>query len=58
MLLLTVKDLKKTFVERTLFENVSFDVDSNSRIGLIGPNGSGKTTLFKIWVKSHMTVAW
>ena len=48
MLLLTVKDLKKTFVERTLFENVSFDVDSNSRIGLIGPNGSGKTTLFKI----------
>ncbi|MDO4567958.1 MAG: ABC-F family ATP-binding cassette domain-containing protein [Clostridia bacterium] len=48
MLLLSVKNLKKTFVERLLFENVSFDVDSASKIGLIGANGCGKTTLFNI----------
>ena len=27
-----------------IFEDISFDIKTNERIGLIGPNGSGKTT--------------
>ncbi|RMC54009.1 ABC-F family ATP-binding cassette domain-containing protein [Lactobacillus sp. ESL0261] len=41
-------DLKKQFGANTLFKNVNFSIDSNARIGLIGPNGVGKTTLLKI----------
>jgi ATP-binding cassette subfamily F protein 3 len=36
------------FGGRTLFDNVSFVVNSRDKIGLIGRNGSGKSTLMKI----------
>jgi ATP-binding cassette, subfamily F, member 3 len=52
--LLRVQDLSKTIEGKLLFEDVSFDVNSDDCIGLLGPNGCGKTTLFKIilgWVK-------
>ncbi len=45
---LSVRSLNMTFVERTLFEDVSFDVESNDKVGFIGANGVGKTTLFRI----------
>lgn len=48
MPLITVSDLHKSFSVRTLFSEVSFDIDENDRVGLIGQNGCGKTTLFKI----------
>ncbi|MDF7638407.1 ABC-F family ATP-binding cassette domain-containing protein [Lactobacillus sp. ESL0791] len=41
-------DLEKQFGATTLFKNVNFSIDSNARIGLVGPNGVGKTTLLKI----------
>lgn len=31
-----------------VFENVSFDIDTNWKLGLIGRNGKGKTTLFQL----------
>ncbi|MBO4384330.1 MAG: ATP-binding cassette domain-containing protein [Clostridia bacterium] len=48
MPVLTVNELKKSFVTRVLFENISFEVGKNDHIGLIGVNGCGKTTLFRI----------
>lgn len=45
---LAVRNLSMSFVERTLFCDVSFDVESNDKVGFIGANGVGKTTLFKI----------
>ncbi len=48
MPLLSVNGLKKSFVTRLLFEDVSFEVDRNDHIGFIGVNGCGKTTLFRI----------
>lgn len=47
---LSAKNLKKSY-SRTLFQNISFDIYKNDRIGLIGPNGLGKSTLFKIIMK-------
>lgn len=41
-------NLEKQFGATTLFKNVNFSIDSNARIGLVGPNGVGKTTLLKI----------
>ena len=41
-------ELEKQFGATTLFKNVSFSIDSNARIGLVGPNGVGKTTILKM----------
>lgn len=46
--MLTVHSLKKSFNHQTLFENVTFSLNSGERVGLIGPNGCGKTTLLRI----------
>lgn len=43
-----INNIKKTFGADLIFENISFDIKTNERIGLIGPNGSGKTTIIKI----------
>ena len=48
MILLNGSNIKKMFLDETLFESVSFNVDSNDKIGFIGVNGAGKSTLFKI----------
>ncbi len=42
------KGLKKSFGDKLLFENVSFDLPRGGIVGIIGPNGAGKTTLFRM----------
>ena len=46
--LLTLRELKKSFGERTLFDHVSLRVEPGDRIALLGDNGTGKSTLLKI----------
>ncbi len=43
-----INNISKSFGADLIFENISFDIKTNERIGLIGPNGSGKTTIIKI----------
>lgn len=45
---LEVSSLSKSFGDRKLFENVSFNVQRGERVFLLGDNGCGKTTLLKI----------
>ncbi len=44
---LTVKNLAKSFGERTLFSDVNLEVEGGERIALLGDNGAGKSTLLK-----------
>jgi len=42
--------VKKSFGDRLLMEDLSFDLPRGGIVGVIGPNGAGKTTLFKMIV--------
>jgi ATPase subunit of ABC transporter with duplicated ATPase domains len=46
--LISVSSLAKSFGDRTLFANASFQLNPGERYGLVGANGSGKTTLLNI----------
>lgn len=48
MSVLSAYDLSMSFIERQLFNSLTFNVEERDKIGLIGANGTGKTTLFKI----------
>ena len=42
MSVLSVRNLEMTFVERTLFKGVSFEIEAKDKIGFVGANGTGK----------------
>ena len=50
MSLLSVEGLTKSFGDRTVVDDVSFDVAPGEIVGLLGPNGAGKTTTFRMTV--------
>ena len=45
---MVIKDLKKSFGDRTLFDHVDLEVTGGERIALLGDNGTGKSTLIKM----------
>ncbi|MEC4670810.1 MAG: energy-dependent translational throttle protein EttA, partial [Nitrospirota bacterium] len=47
-IVLEAKNLRKSFGEKVLFENLSFSLPRGGIVGVIGPNGAGKTTLLRI----------
>ncbi|WP_419023667.1 ABC-F family ATP-binding cassette domain-containing protein [Emergencia sp.] len=48
MVILSAKDITKTYGVDTILEGVSFHVNEGDRIGIVGANGAGKTTLLNI----------
>lgn len=51
MNLLTVKNLTVNFEDRSVVEDLSFELASGERLSILGPNGAGKTVLLKALLK-------
>ena len=45
---LSIRNLKKAFGERVLFENANIEIRRGERVAIIGDNGTGKSTLLKM----------
>lgn len=47
-MILSVKDIKKSYGKEKVLKGISFEIDEPQIIALVGPNGSGKSTLLNI----------
>ncbi|MET3698593.1 ATPase subunit of ABC transporter with duplicated ATPase domains [Bacillus oleivorans] len=48
MIICAAHEVSKMFGGTKIFEQLSFEIHENDRVGLVGRNGSGKTTIFKL----------
>lgn len=51
--IIEIKNGKKAFGKKVLFENFNINVLRTARIGIFGDNGAGKSTLFKILMQEE-----
>jgi len=49
-LVIEAKGVKKSFADKLLIDELSFNLPRGGIVGVIGPNGAGKTTLFRMLV--------
>lgn len=48
MNIMTVESISKSYGEKVLFENASFGMEDQDKIGIVGVNGTGKSTFLKV----------
>ncbi|MFT7618067.1 MAG: ATP-binding cassette subfamily F protein 3 [Planctomycetota bacterium] len=50
MVIIALKEVSKAHDASVIFEDVTFEIESNERVGVVGPNGSGKSTLCSLFL--------
>lgn len=48
MALINVRNVYKSYGEKKVLKNVSFEINKGEVAAIIGPNGTGKTTMMEI----------
>ncbi|WP_163581088.1 ribosomal protection-like ABC-F family protein [Gracilibacillus saliphilus] len=48
MIVCSVNKIAKMYGGNSIFEDITFEIKENERVGLVGRNGSGKTTLIRL----------
>ena len=61
-IVLLAKNISHSFGEKSIFKNVSFQIERGEKVAVVAPNGVGKTTLFNVLVGAlklqHGTLEW
>lgn len=52
-IVLKFDNLKKTFQDKIIFQNISGEIKRGDKVGLVAPNGTGKTTLFNLLIGKY-----
>ncbi len=52
-MILSAENMSRSYGDRVLFENISFNIEDGDKIGVIGVNGTGKSTLLKMIAASE-----
>jgi ATP-binding cassette subfamily F protein 3 len=50
---ISLSSVSLTLGARSIFANLTWEIQHDQRIGLIGPNGAGKSSLFKLLIGEH-----
>ncbi|WP_139492102.1 ribosomal protection-like ABC-F family protein [Brevibacillus dissolubilis] len=50
MIVAATKEITKTYGADPVLGDITMEIHSGSRVGIVGPNGAGKTTLFKLLI--------
>ena len=53
MTVISASDLSLSFGTKTVLEDISFSLEENDKLGIIGVNGCGKSTLFRLITGEH-----
>jgi sulfate-transporting ATPase len=46
--------IRKSFGDRLIYDDMSFNIPAGAIVGIVGPNGAGKSTLFRMIVGQEM----
>lgn len=46
--MLYINNITKTYCGKTVLSNITFNIEKNKVLGIIGPNGGGKSTIIKL----------
>lgn len=52
MIVLSCKNVSKSYGIDEILKNITFSINENEKVGFVGSNGAGKSTLFKILIGS------
>ena len=52
-MVLSCQNISKSFGDKKILENISFNIDDTEKVAIIGINGAGKSTLLKIIAREY-----